>query len=199
MATPVAVSGIAEQDRVHASDRAFNPVASVTAEDLEFGAVYAQHVSFVWRVLRGMGVSNAQVADAAQDVFMVVHRRLPEFDARHPVKTWLFAIAYRVACKYRRTLRRAREHEPLDDSLRDNAPNPAEAAESRDAARLMAEWLEQLDDDKRAVFVLAEFEQLTAPEISAITGTRLSSVYTFLRRTRMQLSRAVAIREKRQR
>jgi RNA polymerase sigma-70 factor (ECF subfamily) len=167
-------------------------------ESLDFEDVYAQHVRFVWRVLRGLGVPEAVVADAAQDVFMVVHRRLPEFDARHALKTWLFAIAYRVAFKYRRTLQRAREHAAFDDSVRDAAPGPDATAEGRDAERLMAELFDELDERKRAVMVLSEWEELTAPEISAITGIRLSSVYTLLRRARIQLNRAFVVRQKRQ-
>ena len=162
----------------------------------DFEAVYAEHVGFVWRVLRGMGVSAAIVEDAVQDVFVVVHKRLADFDGRHSIRTWLFAIAYRVACDYRRRQRRAQDQLPLEHDLRDAAPTPAESAERSEALRVLSELLDQLDDDKRIVLVLTEIEGMTAPEIAEATGTELNTIYTRLRRARLQLNHAMAARQK---
>jgi RNA polymerase sigma-70 factor (ECF subfamily) len=165
----------------------------------DFESVYAQHAGFVWRVLLGMGVSAAVVEDAVQDVFVVVHKRLSEFDGRHSIRTWLFAIAYRVACDYRRQLRRAQSQLPLEHEIRDAAPTPAESAEQAEALRVVGELLDQLDDDKRIVVVLTEIEGMTAPEIAEATGTELNTVYTRLRRARLQLNQAMAARQRRTR
>jgi RNA polymerase sigma-70 factor (ECF subfamily) len=162
----------------------------------EFPSIYTEHVGFVWRVLQGMGVPAGVVADAAQDVFVVVHRRLPEFEARHSITTWLFAIAYRIASNYRRSLKRTRAFEPLDEHMRDCAPTPAENAEREEAQRLALELLDEIDDEKRVILVLADIEQLTAPEISELLGLPLNTVYTQLRRARQQFSRALAARQK---
>ncbi|HLL20652.1 MAG TPA: sigma-70 family RNA polymerase sigma factor, partial [Kofleriaceae bacterium] len=67
-----------------------------------FDEVYTQHAAFVWRVLRTFGVGESQIEDAVQDVFVVVHRRLGEWEGRAAITTWLFAIARRVASTYRR-------------------------------------------------------------------------------------------------
>lgn len=173
--------------------------STTPAGHLDFGAVYTEHVGFVWRLLRGLGVTEAAVADAAQDVFIVVHRRLAEFDGRSRITTWLFAIAHRVACKYRQRSIRAQRCELLDESVQDDAPDPSQAVERLDDARLMTELLDELDDDKRVVLVLAELEQLRAPEIAALTGTPVNTVYTRLRRARAQLSEALAARHRRRR
>ena len=142
-----------------------------------------------------MGVWEAQVADATQDVFMVVYRRLPDADLRFPIRTWLFAIARRIAANYRRKLIRGRRFHPLDEQLPDEAPDPAELAERLDGERLMAKLLEALDEDQRALVVLAEIEQLTMPEIAAITGIAPNTLYSRLRRARQQLCRALAARD----
>jgi RNA polymerase sigma-70 factor (ECF subfamily) len=164
---------------------------------LHFQAVYREHAGFVWRVLRGMGVSDALVEDAVQDVFVVVHRRLGEFDGRHSVKTWLFAIAYRVACDYRRKQKRGREHDALDSQqLRDGAPSPAESAEQAQALRLLGTLLDGIADEKRAVLILAEVEGMTVPEIAAVTATPLNTVYSRLRRGRQELTAALAAWQK---
>jgi RNA polymerase sigma-70 factor (ECF subfamily) len=163
----------------------------------DFRAVYGAHADFVWRVVRGMGVDSAVVADAVQDVFIVVHRRLSEFDGRHPLKTWLFAIAQRVASDYRRKQIRQRAHEPFDEQLRDHAPNPSELKERKDQERALHALLDQLDDAKRLVLILADIEELTAPEIAELTGTPLNTVYTRLRRARREFSAALAAQQRR--
>jgi RNA polymerase sigma-70 factor (ECF subfamily) len=169
------------------------PRSGVTIAPLAFDRVYQAHAAFVWRVLRGMGVSDATIEDAVQDVFMVVHRRLAEFDGLGSLKTWLFQIAYRTACAYRRKQRRAGDHEPFDDRVeaRTRPPTPAEEAERRETMSLVADLLDGLADEKRAVLVLADIEEMTAPEIAVVTGTPLNTVYTRLRRARTELSQAL--------
>jgi RNA polymerase sigma-70 factor (ECF subfamily) len=172
----------------------FAPVSAA----LDFDAVYTEHVCFVWRVLRGMGVPAAQVEDAVQDVFVVVHRRLAAFDQRYSIRTWMFAIAYRVASEHRRKARRTHDQVSLESRLvEDLGPDPAQAAERSEALRVCLALLDQLDEDKRAVFLLAEVEGLTAPEIAEVMGQRLNTVYTRLRRARLQLNQTFAKWQKR--
>jgi RNA polymerase sigma-70 factor (ECF subfamily) len=167
-----------------------------TATRFEFDDVYSANVDFVWRVLRGMGVSDPLIDDAAQDVFVVVHRRLAEFDGRFAVKTWLFEIAYRIACDYRRKGRRLAGHGPLEEDVRDRAPSPSDSAEGSESLRFLEGLLDRMDDEKRAVLVLSGIEGMTAPEIAAVTATPLNTVYTRLRRARAELSDALAARER---
>ena len=174
-----------------------SPLGASGAPD--FDAIYFEHASFVWRVLRGMiGVSDPLVQDALQDVFMVVHRRYPEFDHHCSVRTWLFEIAYRVACRYRR--QRARNHAwvDLDDEQR-RAPgsSPAELVEQNESVRLLGQLLDQLDEDKRMVFVLAEVEGMSVPEIAAVIHVPLNTVYSRLRRARISFNAALARQQQR--
>jgi len=160
-----------------------------------FDEVYNAHARFVWRVLRGMGIREAGIDDAVQDVFIVVHRRLPEFDGKHALSTWLFAIAYRVACDHRRKHRRASALDTLDDDATERAhaqaPSPAENAEQAQRLRALYDALDTLDDEKRALIVLAELEEQTVPQIAAITGSSVNTVYTRLRRARLELQAAL--------
>src|SRR5215475_4198677 len=93
-----------------------------------FDDVYAAHVEFVWRVLRTLGVPDAQIEDAVQDVFVVVHRRLAEWQGRAAITTWLFAIARRVAGAHRRRASRnaASPVEPLSNDLAEDLPGPGD-------------------------------------------------------------------------
>jgi RNA polymerase sigma-70 factor (ECF subfamily) len=172
-----------------------NAVA-MRAEPRTFDEVYDGHADFVWRVLRGMGVGEAGLEDAVQDVFVVVYKRLATFDGKNPIRTWLFAIAHRVACDHRRKGKRAHNLAPLDERLVDGGATPAEATERNESARILLSLLEELDDDKRATLILAELEGMTAPEIAAATGAPVNTVYTRLRRARADLNRALMRRQR---
>lgn len=156
-------------------------------------AAYREHFKSVWRVLRRLGVPASQVDDATQDVFLVVHRKLEAFDGRAPLRSWILAIAVRVASDYRRGALRARADE-LGDTLADAAPTPAQRSEVQESIRLLHSVLAELDETKRAVFVLSELEQLSAPEIAGALGVNLNTVYSRLRAARRQFDAALARR-----
>jgi RNA polymerase sigma-70 factor (ECF subfamily) len=121
---------------------------------------------------------------------MVVARRLDEFEGKATMRTWLFAIAMRVAQSVRRdAAREIRRRERLVRGAAEHSHDPHDAA---DAAHTLQELLEHLDDDKRAVFVMAELEGMTAPEIAAAIGGKVATVYSRLRLARATLERIVA-------
>lgn len=163
-----------------------------------FDEIYEAHFDFVWRSLRRLGVSEVALDDAVQDVFLVVHRRLGDFEARSAMKTWLFGIAMRVAQDHRRAARRKGALETLPESLADAAPGPLELLEASEALKLLDRALSKLDEEKRAVFVLAEIEEMTAPEIADTLGVKLNTVYSRLRAARHELEATLdRIREER--
>ncbi len=123
---------------------------------------------------------------------MVVHRQLAAFEGRSSVKTWVFGIALRVARDHRRLLRRKGGHAPLDARIPDGGPSPIEALARSEAVRTLDRILGTLDEDKRAVFVLAEIEQLTAPEIAGALGVKLNTVYSRLRAARREVEAALS-------
>jgi RNA polymerase sigma-70 factor (ECF subfamily) len=166
--------------------------SAVTAV-LDLPAIYAQHADFVWRSLRRLGVPERSVDDAVQDVFIVVHRRLAEFEGRSTLKSWLFGIARRVAHDHRRRIGRKERDEELPEVIVDPAaPTPAAEVERAEAVRALHAILAGLDDDKREVFILAELEQMTAPEIAAALAVNLNTVYSRLRAARAAFDAAVA-------
>jgi RNA polymerase sigma-70 factor (ECF subfamily) len=165
----------------------------------DFGQVYDEHVRFVWRTLRRLGVPDDDCDDALQDVFLVVHRKLGDFRPEAPIRHWLFRLSASVARDHRRTRRRKdpRQHglTPVgsDEDVADAAQRgPFEAAERTAAARLIRDLLQELDDAKREVFILADLEQLTAPEISEVLQLPLNTIYSRLRRARADFEEALA-------
>jgi RNA polymerase sigma-70 factor, ECF subfamily len=134
--------------------------------------------------------------DAVQDVFLVVHRKLAGFEGRSSLKSWLFGVALRVARDYRRARERkgralGSEAAGDPDLLADVGPGPQERAERADSIRLLERLLAEIDEDKREVFMLAELEQMSAPEIAAALGLPTTTVYFRLRAARMAFEQAL--------
>lgn len=163
---------------------------------LSFEEVYAAHAGFVLRNLRRLGVSEATLDDAMQDVFVVVHRRLPEFERRSAVTTWLFAIVVGIARNDRRTRRRRAPEtggEPeVDVLVAAPAERPDRRAEQAQSVRVLLSLLDQLDEDKREAFVLSQLEQMTAPEIAQALSVNVNTVYARIRASIQAFEHAVA-------
>jgi RNA polymerase sigma-70 factor (ECF subfamily) len=157
-----------------------------------FDEVYNRHFDFVWRSLKRLGVPPAQLDDASQDTFVVVLRRLSDFRGASSLRTWLFGILMRVAKDYRR---RAARKPVTSLDVEPPCPErhgPEAMAVAREASNLLHQLLETLDDHHRAVFVLTELEQMSAPEIAEALGTNVNTVYSRLRTARRDFETALA-------
>ena len=170
------------------------PKRRLSGRGMDFAAVYEDHHGFVWQTLRCLGVVDSALEDAVQDVFIVVHRRLPEFEGRASIKTWLFEIVRRVASRYRtKASRDAARHFELPELRSDLDLD--EAVERALAGEMLRAFVDRLDEDKLPVFMLAEFGQLRGREISEALGININTVFARLRSAREQLDRmAVRLR-----
>lgn len=166
---------------------------------LTLAEVYETQFDFVWRSARRLGVASLHVDDVVQEVFLVVHRRLAEFEARSSLRTWLFGITRRVVRDHRRSARR-KPAEPLGSLEPADRTGAADAQlAQRQEARALHALLDELDDDKREVFVLAELEQMSGPEIAEALELNLNTVYARLRAARAAFEQAVARHQARNR
>ena len=141
------------------------------------------------------------MADAVQDVFVVVHRRLGEFEGRSKVTTWLYGICYRVAHDRRRLAhvrRRADDDGQIDDRIDENA-DVAAAAERRQGLALLEGILDEMPIDQRAVFTLFELDALGGEAIAEMLSIPLGTVYSRLRIAREQFRKSLARMQARER
>jgi RNA polymerase sigma-70 factor (ECF subfamily) len=170
----------------------------IEARALTFRALYDAHLDFVWRNLRRLGVSEADAEDRTQEVFVVAHRRFVEFEDRgHGPRAWLFQIVLRVASDARRHKRR--HPEDPDGGLAMgrasvDAPQQDAVLRREQLSRLDAA-LDTIDVGRRAVLVLHEIEEMTAPEIAQVLGIPLNTVYSRLRVARAELEAALRRQE----
>jgi RNA polymerase sigma-70 factor (ECF subfamily) len=169
----------------------------------DWSAFYDEHFDFVWRSLRRLGVPEAALDDAAQEVFLVAFRRAGEFEGRSSVRTWLFGIAWNRTRELLRGARR-RAEEPLPE-LMPAAPgvDQEQAAMEREALEFVYRVLGELAPERRAVLVMADVEEMTAVEIAEILSIPLNTAYSRVRLARRDFEAAFkrcrARRERRER
>ena len=151
---------------------------------LTSASVFRDHAAFAWRALRRLGVPDSDVDDVCQEVFVVVHRKLAEFEGRSSVKTWLYGICVRSASDYRR--RAPTRREVVTDSVPEAVVDETQhdALVKQQGLRVLDVLLDALDDDKRAVFVLYEIEQLGMAEVAEAVGCPLQTAYSRLHAAR---------------
>lgn len=150
------------------------PLTSSATSSLR--SIYEQHAAYVVRCLRYLGVPSAELDDALQEVFLVVHRRLDSFREGSSLRSWLYAIALNVARHARRSQRPAASLEEIpEQEVRDPASGVAEARME------LLSLLAYLDEEKREVLVLYHLEQLTLQEIADATGAPLQTVHSRLK------------------
>ena len=168
------------------------PVAIATPlPAVEFPAVYAAELGYVWNTLRRLGVQDRDIEDLCHDVFVVVFRNLEVYDARRPIRPWLFGIAFRVASDYRRLARHRREIPGTTRELTCPAPPADEVMLRRERQRLVARALEELELDRRAVFVMHDIDGHVMPDIATALGIPLNTAYSRLRLARADFAVAV--------
>ncbi len=155
-------------------------------------AAVTNHYDFVWRVLRRLGVETGQVDDAAQEVFIVVSAKLASVPSAQE-RSYVFAVALRVAAHARRTQRRKRELsvDVTQSDLADGSPRQDELLDECRARQVVDEILETMPLDQRAVFVLFEMEDMTMLQISELLEIPLGTVASRLRRSRQLFFEAV--------
>lgn len=171
---------------------------------LTFDSVYADTVVFVWRAARRLGVDGAALDDVCQEVFVAVHKNLPEFAGSGSIKTWVFGILRNSVRMYRRGIARkeppGRTRWSVVDAEQLGSPDksPYELVSSAQALRIAHEILESLAEEKREVFVLVELEQWSVVDTAEALGVNVNTVSTRLRAARKEFAHAahrIRIRE----
>lgn len=123
-----------------------------------------------------------------QDVFLVVARKLPEFEGRSRMSTWVYGIVLRVAADHRRAHRRRvrREDALALEPAPECAPSPEHAAVRAEGKRVLHAILDAMSDEHREVFVLAEIEQVPGPEIAELLALNTNTMHSRLRAARAE-------------
>ena len=163
---------------------------------LRFDDVYAEHFSFVWRSLRGLGVLESAIDDTAQEVFVIVYRKLDTVTDADGIKRWLFSIVRRVASEHRRSRRRKGIAVEYDDSVSTaQSDTPQKQVEHRQVLEAIESFMNELSEENRSIFVLSEIEQLPVARISEILEMNPNTIYSRLKVIRSELEGFMAKRK----
>lgn len=160
-----------------------------------FRQLYDEHFAFVWRSVRRLGVRDGDVADCVQEVFVVVHRKLEEFEGRSKMTSWLFGICMRVASDHRRSAVVRREIATEEEDLSSRADPRSDVGadvERKQKQVLLERILDELPDDQRVVFVLFELDAMSGDAIAELLDVPVGTVRSRLRLARESFQRAVA-------
>jgi RNA polymerase sigma-70 factor (ECF subfamily) len=166
---------------------------SVRADPIPpFRALYEQYFDFVWSCARRLAVPMAAIDDVVQEVFIVVHAKLPTLEQPASLRSWLYGIVRRTVSTHHRAQRSRTARESPGGNVDENAnpmqPTPLDLAITGDELRLICQLLDELDDSKREILMLAELEDMTVPEIAEAVGIPLNTAYSRLRVARRKFN-----------
>lgn len=157
----------------------------------DIATIFREHGPYVYTVLRSLGVLAADVDDAFQEVFVVIHRKLGAYEDRGSLRAWVYGICVRVALRSRSRRHAAREVASGDVPDVVDPMTPAEHLDEQQAREVLSTILDELDDDKRAVFVLFELEELSMQEVAQSLECPVQTAYSRLRAAREAVDAAV--------
>jgi RNA polymerase sigma-70 factor (ECF subfamily) len=160
-----------------------------------FRAIYDGYFDFVWTSARRLGVPVDAVDDVVQEIFVVVNARLGTVEQPASLRSWIYGVVRRTVSTYhrKRRVRTANESfDPFEDGANPMQPSPLDLAVQSDEIRLLWRLLGELGPLKREVFVLAELEDMTMPEIAEAIEVPLNTAYSRLRVARQEFELALA-------
>lgn len=160
-----------------------------------FREIYARWFGDVVRWLYALGVPNSDTEDLAQEIFLVVQRKLNRFDGGN-LAGWLYRIAQLTVRDHRRrawfknlTTRR-REIDVARAEL--TTPGPAAHYEEAENRRLVQGLVASMSEKLRTAFVLFEIEGYSGEEIARIQDIPLGTVWTRLHLARKEFWKLLA-------
>ena len=124
------------------------------------------------------------------EVFLVVHRRLGEYDGRASMTTWLFHLARGVVSNWQRASAREQARLSRVGPAGELPIDPEQRAQRSEAQAFVHGFLAKLDDDKRDVFELVELEGEAVPDVAVSLGINLNTAYSRLRLARQAFAKA---------
>ncbi|MAQ17514.1 MAG: RNA polymerase subunit sigma [Sandaracinus sp.] len=147
--------------------------------------IYEAHVDDVWRTVAFLGVAKSEVPDVCQEVFLTVYRRLPSFEGRSSLRSWIYGITMRTVAAHRRRAYRRRERphaEPPEPEP--NGPDQEHRVIAKQRVEQLRMALDGLNEQQRAVFVLYEIHAMKMSEVATTLEVPIQTAYSRLHAAR---------------
>jgi RNA polymerase sigma-70 factor (ECF subfamily) len=183
-------------DLLGSEEQAESGASGVSAQVPSFEAIYQHYFDFVWSSTRRLGVSPPTTDDVVQEIFMVIHAKLHTLRQAHSLRSWVYGIVRRTVSHHHRSQRTkaatGAAYALEADAFQPMSPTPLDLTTQNDQVKLLWHLLEKLDPLKREVFILAQLEEMTAPEIAEALEIPLNTAYSRLRAARLAFEEALA-------
>ena len=169
--------------------------------ELDFAAIYQAWYRPVLGWISAFGAPASDREDIAQEVFIVVQRRLPFFDGVN-LAGWLYRISRRRVRDYRELVwvkDVRREGSPVPDKLPAGGASALETLETNEKTHFLATHLARLGELERTALLLFELEGYRCEEIAQAQSSALGTVWARIHHARKKLRSAVATQEARER
>jgi RNA polymerase sigma-70 factor (ECF subfamily) len=159
----------------------------------EFKKLYDNHFRLVWCALTRLGVRDADLMDLTQKVFLIAYLKLPEFEGRSLLSTWLWGICRRVAIAHRRSgsMRYEVATDPIEFEVAFEQRQTVEIEPNSTHQGAVEHMLSKLSESQRVVFRLSEVDDLDGPQIATLLNISLGTVRSRLRYARQRIRREV--------
>jgi len=165
--------------------------ASAPPAAATFRQLFDAQARFVWRALLGLGLSETDVADASQQVFVVLHQKIGRLAPGCALRTFVYGICLRVASDFRRRAHLKRERLCAAPPEGSGPPTQEEQLVQRQALQRLEAVLDGLDPLQRAAFVLYEIEELPMIEVARTLGCPVQTAYSRLHAARRGVAAAM--------
>jgi RNA polymerase sigma factor (sigma-70 family) len=158
--------------------------------------IASTHGRRLFRAARGMGHDADAAEDLVQEVFVIFLQSLDRFEGRAQIGTWLFGILHRKSLERGRHDIRAEQHDAIDDVFDvqfdkrghwAKPPRPDDVFVNSAAGSDISDCLKSLPAAQRAVFHYRQIEELSAVDVSKITGHSVTHIGVLLHRARIRL------------
>jgi RNA polymerase sigma-70 factor (ECF subfamily) len=167
-------------------------IDSSESRPLSSKELFERHAPFVAKFILRMGVARDDIEDLKQEVFLVAHRLGGYQPGPAKPTTFLASVAVKLVRTERRKRRVRSFVEANDDEVQMARAegDPEQDVTERQRLGALQRLLDKLDDDKRAVFVLAELHGETVVSIASGLGIPVDTAYSRLRAARLAFRKA---------
>lgn len=152
-----------------------------------FAALFDRHQAGVVRFAQRFLGSRARAEDAAQEVFLKVHRSAASYRPTAAFKTWLFRIVTNHCLNAERgqkarpdQLVASEEASPMTEPR--DAADPAGTLEARELEGVVHRALQAMSDRERAAFAMCRFDGLAYRDIAEVLGATELAVKSLIHR-----------------
>lgn len=172
-------------------------IKEAKAGDLQaFERIVILHQNLVLRVAQRLLLNGEDAKDAAQEVFIRLHRSLGRFQQDQDFGPWLYRMTVNICHDIRR---RRKQEISLDGAIEmfDLSPSAEETTVLREQRELVLAALGKLTDREREVIVLRDLEGLSTAQVAEITGSLETTVRSQISMGRVKIRNYVAARLRR--